>query len=218
MPENSLAAVRAAIESGYPAELDLRAASDGVAVFHDRKLKRMTGLEGRVADVPLAQLKRIALAASNETIPSLGDVLDLVGGRVPLMLEIKNDGHPGILERMVLDRLESYRGEAAVVSFNPFSLAWFVRHAPGIPRGQTAARFTDSELPNWRRFLQRNFLLNFLSRPHFLLCELEALPQPAAAWLRRRGMKVIAYTVRSTADAVTAREHADNFIFETIRP
>ena len=218
IPENSLAAVRAAIESSYPAELDLRAASDGVAVFHDRKLKRMTGLEGGIADVRLAELKRIALAASNETIPSLGDVLELVGGRIPLMLEIKNDGRPGTFERMILDMLQNYRGEVAVVSFNPFSLRWFARHAPRILRGQTAARFTGSGLPIWRRFLQRNFLLNFLSRPHFLLCELEALPQPAAAWLRRRGKIVIAYTVRSAADAVTAREHADNYIFETIRP
>ena len=218
IPENSLAGVRAAIESGYPAELDLRAAKDGVAVFHDSDLGRMTARGGRVSEMPLAELRRITLAKTGETIPSLEDVLDLTNGRVPLMLEIKNDGRPGSLERTLRDRLVSYRGDAAVVSFNPFSLGWFARHAPDIPRGQTAARFTDSGLPAWRRVLQRNFLLNFISRPHFLLYELESLPQPAASFWRRCGMKLIAYTVRSSADVMAAREHADNFIFEKIRP
>lgn len=218
IPENSLAAVRAAIEAGYAAELDLRAARDGVAVIHDRNLKRMTGVAGRIADMPLAELGRLALAGSNETIPSLQEVLDLAGGRAPLMLEIKNDGRAGIVEKMILEQLESYRGEVAVVSFNPFALAWLARHAPQIPRGQTGARFSGSGLPAWRRILQRNFLLNFVSRPHFLLYELEALPHPAVSWQRRRGMKVVTYTVRSQADAVKARACADNFIFETIRP
>ena len=218
VPENSLAAVRAAMEAGYPVELDLQAAKDGVAVFHDRMLKRMTGRSGRVVDFPIAELKRLALAGSSETIPSLEDVLALVAGRIPLVLEIKNEGRAGAFERMVFDRIANYRGDLAIVSFNPFSLGWFARHAAKIPRGQTSARFDGSKLPAWRRVLQRKFWLNVVSRPHFLLYELGALPNRAVAKRRKRGMKVIAYTVRSAADAVKARGVADNFIFETIRP
>lgn len=217
-PENSLAAVLAAMEAGYPAELDLQPAKDGVAVFHDRTLRRMTGRTGRVADMPIVELKRVTLAGSGETIPSLEDVLALVAGRVPLMLEIKNEGRAGVFERAVLDRIASYRGDLAIVSFNPFSLAWFARHAPPILRGQTAARFDGSSLPAWRRILQRNLWLNVVSRPHFLLYELGALPNRAVTRRRKGGTKVIAYTVRSAAEAVKARSVADNFIFEDIRP
>lgn len=218
IPENSLAAVRAAVDAGYAAELDLRACKDDIVVFHDRRLERMTGHAGQVASLTAAELARIPLAKSAETIPTLGDVLNLVGGRVPLMLETKNEGRAGVPERRILDTLAPYCGEVAVVSFNPFSLAWFARHAATLPRGQTGARFTGSDLPSWRRFLQRNFLLNVLSRPHFLLYELEALPHWAVSWQRRRGATVIAFTVRSQADAVKARAYADNYIFETIRP
>ena len=218
VPENSLGAVRAAIEAGYPVELDLQPAKDGVAIFHDRMLKRMTGRGGRIADVFVADLKRQPLAGTGETIPSLEDVLGLVAGRIPLMLEIKNDGRAGAFERAVLERIAGYCGDLAVVSFNPFSLGWFARHAPKIPRGQTSARFDGSELPAWRRFLQRNLWLNAVSRPHFLLYELGALPCRAVTRRRKRGMKVIAYTVRTAAEAVKARSVADNFIFEGMRP
>jgi len=218
IPENSLAAVRAAVEAGYAMEIDLRAAPDGVAVFHDSDLERMTGAAGALAHLSAAERSRVRLAGTGEPIPLLEDVLALVRGRVPLMLEIKNDGRAGALEAAVLKRLAGYTGEIAIVSFNPLSLAFFAARAPEIPRGQTACRFRDSSLPRWRRMLQENYLLNFVSRPHFLLYEIEGLPCRAVSWRRALGMKVIAYTARNAADAARAKLVADNFIFEGFRP
>lgn len=218
IPENSLAAVRAALEVGYAMELDLQAAAGGVAVFHDSDLARMTGTAGALARLSAAELSRVSLAGTAEAIPCLEDVLALVRGRVPLMLEIKNDGRAGELETAVLKLLAGYSGEIAIVSFNPFSLAFFAARAPEIPRGQTACRFRESSLPRWRRLLQENYLLNFVSRPHFLVYELDGLPCWAVSWRRARGTKVVAYTVRNAADAARARLVADNFIFEGFRP
>ncbi len=218
IPENSLAAVRAAVDAGYPMEIDLRAAADGVAVFHDQGLKRMTGRDGAIGKMTRAELKGVRLSGTGETIPMLEEVLDLVAGRVPLMLEIKNDGVAGAIEESILQRLGNYRGEIAVVSFNPFSLAWFASRGPHIARGQTAASLAGSGLAPWRRFLQRNLLLNVVSRPDFILYDLSVLPYWAVSWRRRFGAKVVAYTARSRAEAIKARTVADNFIFESIRP
>jgi len=218
IPENSLAAVRAAIEAGYAMEIDLRAIAGGVAVFHDTDSKRMTGQDGVLARMSAAELKRLRLAGTGEPIPLLEDVLALVRGRVPVMLEIKNEARAGQLEAAVLKQLSGYKGEIAIVSFNPFSLAFIAARAPHIPRGQTACRFRDSSLPLWRRVLQQNFLLNIVSRPHFLLYDLDALPHWAVSWRRSLGAKVVVYTVRNEADAAKARAVADNFIFEGLRP
>jgi len=218
IPENSLAAVRAATGAGYAMELDLRPIEGAVAVFHDSGLARMTGSQGEIARLAPADLKTFRLSGTGEPIPLLEDVLALVKGRVPLMLEIKNEGRAGAFEERVLEKLAGYRGDVALVSFNPFSLGFAAARAPHIPRGQTSGRFAGSELPFWRRALQRNFLLNAVSRPDFLLYELAALPYWAVSVRRSLGAKVVAYTVRNAADAAKARAHADNFIFEGLRP
>jgi len=218
IPENSLAAVQAALEAGYAMEIDLRAAADAVAVFHDSNLKRMTGRDGALGSLTRAELKQTHLSRTGEAVPTLDDVLALVAGRAPLMLEIKNDGRAGRLEDSVLKRIADYRGEIAIVSFNPFSLGWFASRAPHIPRGQTASSFAGSDMPKWRRFLQRNLMLDPISRPDFILYDLDSLPYWAVSWRRFLGTKVVAYTVRGDADARKARDVADNFIFEGIRP
>ena len=218
IPENSLAAIRAAIDAGYAMELDLQPIAGGIAVFHDFDLARMTGRNGDLRQMTPAALKRFPLSGTGETIPLLEEVLALVRGRVPLMLEIKNKGRAGAFENLILAKLAGYRGEVALVSFNPFSLGWFRRYAPHFLRGQTSCRFADSNLPGWRRMLQRNFLLNAVSRPDFLLYDLAALPNAAVSLRRSLGAKLVAYTVRNDADAEKARRLADNFIFENIRP
>ena len=197
IPENSLAAIRAAIDAGYAMELDLQPIAGGIAVFHDFDLARMTGRNGDLRQMTPAALKRFRLSGTGETIPLLEEVLALVRGRVPLMLEIKNKGRAGVFENLILAKLAGYRGEIALVSFNPFSLRWFRRYAPQFVRGQTSCRFTDSAMPGWRKFLQRHFLLNVVSRPDFLLYDLDGLPNAAVSLQRTLGAKLVAYTVRS---------------------
>lgn len=219
LPENSLPAFAAAIEAGYPIELDVRALSDGaVAVFHDATLSRMTGASGAIGARTAADLADLRLSGTAARVPLLAEALELVAARVPLMIELKSEGAPGALEAGVLAAVSGYRGPLAVVSFNHASLAWFRARAPGIPRGQNAARFRGARLSPGRRFALRNLLVAWASRPHFISYELAGLPCLAATLARRAGVPLVTFTVKTESDRARAMALADNFMFEGIRP
>lgn len=216
VPENSLRAFEAAIAANHPIELDIQLLADGqLAVFHDKDLRRLTGQPGRIADQTLATLGQFYLYDTDQTIPSLQAVLALVRNQVPLLIEIKNEGKVGPMEAALLKTLRSYRGEFAVQSFNPLSVAWFKRQAPEIMRGQLGGNFRGN-----LRFWPQNFVLNYMlmnwaSAPHFIAYDLNGLPNLPAT-LARRGFNcpLIAWSVKSTADQARAEKHADNYIFD----
>ncbi len=221
-PENSLAAFEAACQAGYPIELDVQITADGEAVvFHDYELERLTGSAGRAADEILADLAARRLAGTKETIPSLRQALDLIRGRVPVIAELKNPGRrSGRLERAVHAQLDRYEGLFAVSSFNPISLAWFARRAPQIHRGQNVTHFSLSNhhYPWPVRTALKHMAFNPISKPHFVVFDHRALPNRAASRARRRGLPLLAYTIRDSDDEARAKIQADNYIFEDIRP
>ncbi len=217
VPENSLAACAAAVAAGHPIEIDLhRLADGGVAVFHDATLERMTGACGRIGDRKRKDLPSLRLLATSETIPTLDEVLKLVRGRVPLLLELKNPDAVGALERAVLAALAGYTGDVAVQSFNPFSVGYFQQQAPWLLRGQLAGDFRDATLSPLHKLALSNLLLNSVSQPYFIAYDLRALPHWATTVARTFGKPVLAWTVRDRAGREVARQHADNFIFETL--
>ena len=136
-PENSLAAFQAACAGGYGIELDVQLSADGEAmVFHDTKLERMTGAEGRLSDHKAGDLTRLALLGTDETIPTLSETLTLVGHRAMVLIEIKAAaGDVGALEKRVHEVLIDHNGPTAVIGFNPYSHGWFAQHHPKILRG-----------------------------------------------------------------------------------
>jgi glycerophosphoryl diester phosphodiesterase len=219
--ENSGAAFEAAAEAGYAIELDLRSSADGEAVvFHDADLARLTAAEGPVAGRTAAQLRETPLegAASGDTIPLLRDVLTQIGGRVPLLLELKSlERRTGPLEARVAELLEDYRGPVAVQSFNPFSVGWFARHTPHLLRGQLSTDYradAAAHLPLYARFALRHLLLTSVSRPHFIAYDVRALPALAPALARRLGLPLIGWTVDSLDAAERSWSLVDNMIFE----
>ena len=133
-PENSLAAFQAACAHGYGIELDVQLTADGEAVvFHDDRLERMTGREGRLRDHTAAELGALALKGTDETIPTLADTLTLIGHRAMVFIELKTPfGDVGPLEKRVSDILVDHNGPTAVIGFNPYSHAWFADHHPQI--------------------------------------------------------------------------------------
>jgi glycerophosphoryl diester phosphodiesterase len=218
-PENSLAAFDAAIASGYPIELDVHLAAGGeLAVFHDRELARMTGVEGHVDRMPWARLSTLRLAGSDEPIPELSQVLARVRGRVPLVVELKPSGRPAALCRAVLAAIADYAGELALQSFDPLLLARLRRGGCRRPIGVLASDFVDQTLPPLQKVVLRNLLLAPLSRPSYVGYQLRCLPHPAATAARRLGCALVAWTIRSEAELLRARELADNVIFESVRP
>lgn len=216
VPENSMAAFAAAIEHNYPIELDIQQLADGtLVVFHDSDLERLTGQPGKVAHHTIESIQSFRLFGTDEGIPLLQDVLAFVHGRVPVLIEIKNEGNVGSLERALLNVVSGYTGECAIQAFNPFSLEFFKIRAPSIMRGQLSGSFRGEDLAWHKKMLLRNLLLNGKSVPHFIAYDLNALPSPATTIARRLfHIPLIAWTIRSEGDRTKALKYADNIIFD----
>jgi glycerophosphoryl diester phosphodiesterase len=219
LPENSLAAFEAAVAGGYGIELDVQRSRDHQAiVFHDATLDRLTGLSGRVAGHLATSLAQARIAGSAQTIPHLSQVLDLVDGRVPLLIEIKNRRYyrAGPLEAAVWELVRDYRGPCAILSFNPVTLGWYRRRAPALPRGQNTFR------PNRARRLHgvatQPRLSRLMAEPDFISHEIETLSHRFASRVRAHGLPLLAWTVTSERERHKAELYADGYIFEGIRP
>jgi glycerophosphoryl diester phosphodiesterase len=210
--ENSRTAFLAAIARGDGIELDVQASRDGVAiVFHDYELGRLTDAQGALAARDAADLARIRLKGAEETLPSLGDVLGLVAGRVPLLIEVKSrDRRPARLCAAVRDALAGYAGPAAVMSFNPEVGRWFAAYAPEVVRGLVV---TEEDKKGLRGAWERHLAL-WRAKPDFLAYDVRDLPSSFAATQRARGLPVLSWTVRSDADEATVAVHADAPIHE----
>jgi len=219
-PENSLAAFERAVKSGYPIELDVRLLKDSeVVVFHDKNLERMTKHQVMIKDSDSDQIHQIKLLESQQIVPLFSEVLDAVAGRVPLVIEVKNEDHRvGPLERALWQRLSSYKGKYAIVSFNPFTLKWFRKNAPVVIRGQLSSDFRGEDLPFYTKFLLRNLFLNFVSKPDFILYDIRCLPYWAAARARKKGLPLLGWTARSQEEHTKALKFCDNIIFEGYQP
>ncbi|HEY1750969.1 MAG TPA: glycerophosphodiester phosphodiesterase family protein [Caulobacteraceae bacterium] len=218
-PENSLAAFEAACEAGYGIELDVQLSSDGEAmVFHDGKLARLTGREGRIADYTAADLGEIRLGAGEETIPTLLETLALVGHRAMVHIELKTPaGEVGPLEQRVHEVIIDHAGPLALIGFNPYSHAWYADRFPNILRGLDSHSYRLPEAarmaPEQRKAYARLEHVA-IARPHFLALGLDMLPSARGDEYRAEGMPVVAWTTRSPAEWDKVRDHCDNHIFE----
>ena len=215
-PENSLAAFGKAIEAGFPIEIDVRPIDDGtVVVFHDDKLTRMTDLDGYVCNMTKSDLEKVRLRNSDERIPTFKEVLEFVDGRTPLLIEIKNDSTVGQLERDTLELLSSYKGEYAVQSFNPYSMEFFKKNAPQIPRGQLSCFFDKKDLGFFKRFVLKRLKMNKVSSPDFISYNHANLPNK---YVPKTKLPTLAWTVRSNAEMEKCLPYCDNIIFENFIP
>lgn len=220
-PENSMAAFKAAVQAGYGIELDVRLTADNiVVVFHDSDLKRMTGTEGTVESQTLRELRRLRLGGTEETVPTLEEVLRTVDGRVPLLIETKNLGLGDALEQHTMKLLRPYKGKYALQSFSPFAVRRFRKCAPWDPRGQLSSTFRPRErgVSRIMQFCVRHLLTNFIGRPNFISYAWDGLNSWVVRRLRRRGLPVLAWTVRSASEAAQAMPLCDTIIFEGFLP
>lgn len=223
-PENSRAAITAAIAAGYGIEIDLQLSSDGVAmVFHDEALDRLTPATGLIKHHTAATLAQIKLRDSDETIPTLAEILALVAGRTPLLIELKDQTDSmsdtdGRLESTTAAQLASYQGPVAVMSFNPHAIAHMARLAPQIPRGLTTSAYDATDwaplapktcdhlraIPDYDRTLS-----SFISH------EAADLARPRVTALKSQGAAVLCWTIRTPAAEAEARRIAQNITFES---
>lgn len=215
-PENSLNAFKKAVEKGYGIELDISPIADGTpVVFHDSKLSRMTGKDGYIQNLTKSELEEITLLGSEEKIPTFEEVLKLVNGKVPLLVEIKSQEKIGELEKSVFELLKNYKGEYAIQSFNPYTLKWFYENAPKIWRGQLSSYFKGSKLGFIKKSVLKRLGLKKLSHYDFVNYDLTNLPN---RYTKKLEMPLLTWTVRNQEEYFKAVQFADNVVFEGFEP
>ena len=214
--ENSSGAFALAIARGLGIECDVRLSKDERAiVFHDATLERLTGREGRLDALGVAEITRLALTTGGERVPTLRDVLDQVAGRVPLLLEIKSDKGQSFrairaLCRTVRRELDGYHGPVAIMSFDPRVGGWFARKAPDVLRGLVV---TEQGRRTFSGTIRRHLAL-WEARAQFLAYDVRDLPSDFAGQQRRRGLPLLTWTVNTPALRQRAAEYADAPIAE----
>ena len=214
IPENSLAAFKAAKDLGFGVELDVRLTKDGqVIVFHDDTLRRLCGKADRVRDLNYEDLCTLRLCDTEETIPLLSQALAVLDG-ASVICELKMyDGVKNMEElcSKTADLLKNYKGDYCVESFSPFALRWFMKNRPQIIRGQLSE---DFEKPDRHTFVMKHLLVNFLGRPDFISYSARSIRPLGFHIVKSLGAVAVAWTIRSEAELDKAQKHFDAFIFE----
>lgn len=224
--ENTRDAFSGAISAGYGIEFDVQLSADGHAmVFHDEWLFRLTGQDGRVNQRTAMELAQIRVGSGRNTIETLADILALIAGQVPVLIEIKDQSltlteTDGVLERAVAIAVTDYVGPVAVMSFNPHAMDHFKQHAPEVSRGLTTCDFAINDWPE----VAKERCAELADIPDFerlgatfISHDVNDLHNPAVARIKANGHAILCWTVKSAGQEVTAREICDNITFEGYR-
>lgn len=220
-PENTLAAFAKAVEGGYGIELDVQLTKDGkVVVVHDFNLKRICQVEGDVDSFTYEELQEFPVYSSDQRIPLFTDVLKLVDGKVPLIVELKYKNSQSKICEKAQEILNDYQGVYCVESFHPQALMWYKNNYPAICRGQLSMNYQREEgdrRPEY--YVMRHLLTNFLTRPDFIAYDCRAMRAFSKNICRHLyGCPSVAWTVKCQAQLEACRPYFDYFIFEGFVP
>ncbi len=217
VPENSLTAFELAAERGFGIELDVQLSKDGkVMVFHDYDLSRMCGCEKKFCELTAEELAELSLGETDQKIPTFEQVLKLIDGRVPLLVELKGEDLNVSLCEKVADILSEYNGEYCIESFNPLLVREIKKH---LPDAFVGLLYTNTCRKSYSpiNILLALMAFNFLARPHFIAYNKDdrnSLPVKLVAGLF--GAPRFVWTVKSEEEFVLAHELGELPIFEKI--
>lgn len=221
--ENTVSAFEAAIARGFTVETDLQCTRDNEPViFHDPVLERLTTSEGRLDALTAEEFKTLTFSDSDDPMLDLPDFLKLINGRTPLLIEIKSRGefNPAFAAR-IAEILRGYKGEYAVMSFDPRMVRAMREHLPKVTRGLISCAFEVDywgDLSAFTRFKLRHLVYFWQAGPDFIAYSINALPAIAPLVLKAFGVPLLSWTVNSLEKLKKARKYADNVIFENIDP
>lgn len=216
LPENTLPAYKNAVDKGFAIEVDLYLTTDNkIVCFHDTTLERLTKGEGKIFEKSYDYLSSLNILGSDNKIPTLNQLLECVDGKVPLLIEFKEQPNGKALIDKAIPILKEYKGQFAVQSFHPMYVKAFKKKAPQFVRGILATNYVDVKTSAFKRFIAKNMPLNFVCKPHFISYIHTALP------LKKRKVKntpVICWTITNQQQADRALKYAKNIIFENFIP
>ena len=219
-PENSAKAMQLAVENGYGIELDVQLTKDEkVVVFHDANLKRVCGVDAKVNSMTYEELQKLRLLNSNEKIPLFSDVLKIIDGKVPLIMEVKMvNGKTRVCE-LANKELEGYQGVYCMESFHPFAVQWYKKNRPDVVRGQLSANFKkEGQKEGIQEWLVHMLLINVLGRPDFVAYSHKSANNISRNLTRMYGATAVAWTIRSQEELDRNKKKFDLFIFEGFMP
>lgn len=217
-PENSMKAFKKAVDAGYGIEMDIQLTKDKIpVVFHDETLNRMCGVEGKVWEFTFEELQKLTLAESEERIPKFEDVLALVGGKVPLIVEYKLDVPSTEVCEIADPMLQAYNGIYCIESFHPFAVKWYREHRPEVIRGQLSQDFSKQEKYKGKfiYWLLSNLLTNVLTRPDFIAYNHKDADMFSRKVCSLMGALPVAYTIKSQEEYEKVKDQFKLFIFDS---
>lgn len=222
IPENSLTAFRLAVEAGYGMEMDVQLTKDGkLVVFHDKSLERMCGVKKNLTSLTYEELQQLRLLGTEERIPLFDDVLEVAGGKTPLIIEIKSEGHCIRATRMACKRLESYHGIYCMESFHPACVWWIRKHYPAVLRGQLSMNYFEEEpdRPFYQKLVMTSMIFNCFSRPDFIAYKHDHKDQFTYQLLRKLyRVENVAWTIKSQKQLEEAKDVFRVMIFDSFIP
>ena len=223
VPENSMAAFRAALDKGYGIEFDVHLLKDGnLAIIHDSSLERTAGADVHIEELTTEELKQYPLEGTEEIIPTFRQLLDLYAGKAPLIVELKPEGgnHAALCQKAA-QMLETYEGPYCIESFDPRCVKWFRENRPQVVRGQLAENFvkSDPKMPLWLRLALTHQLMIFGTVPGFAACKF-ADRKRLSPWLCRKLWKAqgVTWTLRTKEEYDIAVREGWLPIFEGFEP
>lgn len=219
-PENSMRAFRKAVDAGYGIELDVQLTKDRIpVVFHDETLKRVCQAPGRVRDYTYEELQKLTLCGSDQRIPKFEDFLNLVDGKVPLIIELKIHENAAEVCSRADALIRKYKGVYCIESFHPLAVRWYEKHRPEVVRGQLSSNFarTEKREPIYY-WVVHHLLTNVLCRPDFIAYDHRFRENLSRRLCRKMGALSVAWTVKSQKELEACRKDFDLFIFEGFIP
>lgn len=221
-PENSLESFKRAVGAGYGIELDVQLTSDGkLVVFHDESLKRMCGVDLKLWNCSYSELGQYYLSGSSEKIPTFDNVLKIINGKVPLVIEIKTTGDCIKTAEALSKSMKNYSGVYCIESFDPRVLHWYRKHFPQVLRGQLSTNYWFSNLkkPFYMKVVMTNLLTNFYTKPDFIAYNYKYAHQLSLQICRNfYHTELVAWTIQSPEALKQAEGTFRVFIFDSFLP
>lgn len=213
IPENSVLAFKKAIDNNYLIELDVRLTKDKkLVVFHDDNLKRVCGVNKKVKDLTYKELLKYNLFDTTQKVPLFSDVIKLVNGRVPILIETKYHNRYGVLEKILINELSNYKGLYAIQSFYPMSLLWLKRNTKHIPIGLLSSNFKN-DLNRLKSIIGKTLILDLFFKTDFISYDVKGLPNNYLSYKRDK-KKIVIWTIKNKKDYDLARQYTDALICE----
>ena len=215
IPENSVLAFKKAIDNNYLIELDVRLTKDKkLVVFHDDNLKRVCGVNKRVKDLTYKELLKYNLFDTTQKVPLFSEVIKLVNGRVPILIETKFHNRYGVLEKILINELSNYKGLYAIQSFYPLSLLWFKTNTKHIPIGLLSSNFKNNK-NSLKKLIGKTLILDLFFKTDFISYDLKGLPNNYLS-LKKDKKKIVIWTIKNKKDYDLAKKYTDALICENM--